>query len=67
MDFARYKEWAAEQVCCDCGAKKADVVEGDVWVTETQCWKCFVANGPPERRGLPGARDLARQAGIISN
>lgn len=62
MNFEAYKRWADSQVCVDCGAKRSERLE---WVTETQCMPCWKKLGPPESRGLPGARELAEKAGLF--
>jgi len=71
MDFVAYERWLAEYASCiDCGARYSDRprdVNGrflDVWVTETQCRKCFSKFGKPEKRGLPSARTLANVHGV---
>lgn len=62
-----YREWCAQQHCIDCGRSPAEVREQDAgkWrmMTETQCYKCWKANGAPENRGLPGAREKYLQDG----
>lgn len=61
MYINQYKQWASEQECCDCG-EKAINRKSDMWVTETQCYKCWKEYGSPEGRGLPGAKELFEEA-----
>ncbi len=71
MDFGAYKKWLLEHAACsDCGAKYADRKRDehgictDVWATETQCWRCRLRFGSPEKRGKSGARELANMHGV---
>lgn len=40
-EFAGYIKWRDEQVCMHCGKKFGEKQEGEIWVTEIECWDCF--------------------------
>lgn len=54
-----YRKWCDEQKCIDCGNYQKD---GEVWVTEIQCWDCWLKYGATELRGLPSAEEMFLKA-----
>lgn len=66
MPFQDYITWAHNQVCTDCGAKAQERKDGELWATETQCFTCFRKYGPPEKRGLAGASEIAWEDATIA-
>lgn len=59
-----YKRWVESQRCVDCGRRYADRRPDEMWATEVQCFECWKKHGAPEKRGKPGASDLAKKAGV---
>jgi hypothetical protein len=56
--FDAYRAWRDMQVCQWCGTRFADRKDGDMWITETECFKCV---DHPQRLAASGKTPLTQE------